>query len=110
MYEDIIRFFEPVSPEFDRDFADDRQVIAEIVYSSDVRVRADIGQQTPVYANSGRSLLKLKSADGGQVFVRNAQIKMLDGNKVQITFNRGEQLTMAAQQINIHRPERSLPD
>lgn len=91
MDEGIIRFFDPVDPEFDRDFADASQVIGGVDYSLDVRRKFVIGQDTPVYAHSGRSLVKLKAANGSQVFIRNAQIAMLDGNKVQITFDRSEQ-------------------
>ena len=88
--EGIIRFYDSVTPEFDRDFADDSQVIGECSYMTDVRRRVDIGQDTPVYAHSGRTLIKLKAANGSQVFIRNAQIKMLEDDMVQLTFSRVE--------------------
>lgn len=55
-----------------------------------------------MYVNSGRTLLKLKSANGSQVFIRNAQVKMLEDDRgVQITFYHHEQMTaqMSASQL-----------
>ena len=108
--EDVIRFFEPVNREFDQSFADDSQVVGDFSYEVDVRVRTDIGRDTPVYATSGRTLIKIQAANGSQVFIRNAQVQHLDGNMMQITFNRGEQISEAQQRLRKPEMQKDLDD